>query len=28
MNQTVATRALYWRSEVSAVNRMHGPARY
>jgi len=27
MNQTVAARALGWRSEVSAVNRTHGPAR-
>lgn len=28
INQTVAARALGWRSEVSAVNRTHGPARY
>ena len=27
VNQTVAARALGWRSEVSAVNRTHGPAR-
>jgi len=27
MNQTVAARALGWRSEMSAVNRTHGPAR-
>jgi hypothetical protein len=27
VNQTVAVRALVWRSEVSAVNRTHGPAR-
>jgi len=27
VNQTVASRALGWRSEVSAVNRTHGPAR-
>jgi hypothetical protein len=27
MNQTVAARALGWRSEVSADNRSHGPAR-
>ena len=27
MIQTVAARALGWRSEVSAVNRTHGPAR-
>jgi hypothetical protein len=26
-NQTVAARALGWRSEASAVNRTHGPAR-
>ena len=28
VNQTVAARALGWRSEVSAVNRTHGPARH
>ena len=27
MNKTVAARALGWRSEMSAVNRTHGPAR-
>src|ERR1017187_7101632 len=27
MNQTVAARALGWRSEMSAVNRTHWPAR-
>ena len=28
VNQTVAARALGWRSEVSAVNSTHGPARH